>query len=168
MNNQLSNRSNGRVNIKAPKTTDLFQMYDKIPVNQCATFRNPTEGLWDNTELSKSFFSQENITKIQKGIQNGVYDKSNGQYTIGYQDQATLNIIMRSIFLQSAMNQPTDIKEQVNQLNNIVLNYCIPQVYGEAQGYMKYIYDVSTIAAPIAHPVYMKENDKQLELQPWF
>ena len=26
--------SNGRVDINGPKTTDLFQMYDKIPVNQ--------------------------------------------------------------------------------------------------------------------------------------
>ena len=160
--------SNGRVNIFAPKTTDLFQMYDKIPVNQCVTFRNPTEGLWDDTQLSKPFFSHENITKIQRGIQMGVYQKSNGQYSIGYQDQATLNIIMRSVFLQSAMNLPTNIGEQVKNLNAIVLNYCIPQVYSAAQGHMKYMYDVSTIAMPIDHPVYMKENDKQLELQPWF
>lgn len=162
------NRSNGRVNINAPKTKDLFQMYDKIPVNQCVTFRNPTEGLWDDTELSKTFFSHENITEIQKGIQYGVFTKSNGQYSIGFQDQAVLNIIMRSIFLQSAMNLPGDISEQVKNLNNIVLNYCIPQVYGEAQGYMKYRYDVSTLVKPLDHPVYMKDNEKQLELQPWF
>lgn len=160
--------SNGRVNIKSPKTHDLFQMYDKIPVNQISTFRNPTEGLWDNTELSKTFFSHTNIEKVQQGIQQGVYHKSNGQYRIAYQDQATLNIIMRSIFLQSSMNQTDNVVGQVNQLNNIVLDYCIPQVYGEAQGYMKYMYDVSTIANPIDHPVLSKMNDKQLELKPWF
>ena len=48
--------SNGRVDTNGPKMTDLFQMYDKIPVNQCATFRNPTEGLWDNTALSNTYF----------------------------------------------------------------------------------------------------------------
>ena len=66
------------------------------------------------------------------------------------------------------MNQTDNVVGQENQLNNIVLDYCIPQVYGEAQGYMKYMYDVSTIANPIDHPVLSKMNDKQLELKPWF
>ena len=51
--------SNGRVDITHIKTEDLFQMYDKIPVNQCATFRNPTEGLWDESTLSNLFFQNQ-------------------------------------------------------------------------------------------------------------
>ena len=47
--------SNGRVDIAHIKTQDLFQMYDKIPVNQCTTFRNPTEGLWNNTPFLIAF-----------------------------------------------------------------------------------------------------------------
>ena len=94
--------SNGRVDINGPKTSDLFQMYDKIPVNQCTTFRNPTEGLWDNTALSNAFFSAENMVIIQNGIRVGVYKKSNGQYVISDQDGDTLKIIMRSIFLQNS------------------------------------------------------------------
>ena len=131
--------SNGRVDINGPKTTDLFQMYDKIPVNQCSTFRNPTEGLWDNTALSNAFFSAENMVIIQNGIRAGVYKKSNGQYVISDQDGDTLKIIMRSIFLQHTSNQPTNIKGQVNELNKIVLDYAIPQVYSEAVGYYKYL-----------------------------
>lgn len=166
--NKNQHASNGRVNIKGPKTRDLFQMYDKIPVNQISTFRNPTEGLWEDTQLSKAYFSRENIEKIQMGIQQGVYHKSNGQYSISYQDEATLNIIMRSIFLQNSVNQGNDIEGQVDQLNNMVWNYSIPQVYGAAQGYVKYIYDVSTLVNPIDPPVFSKTNDKQLELKPWF
>ena len=164
----MNKSSNGRVDINGPKMTDLFQMYDKIPVNQCATFRNPTEGLWDNTALSNGFFSSQNITVIQRGIQQGVYDRSNGQYTIGYQDEDTLKIIMRSIFLQHAANQSHDIKKQIYELNKIVWDYCIPQVYGEAQGYHKYIHDASTMYTPMAPPVLAKNNDKQLILKPWF
>ena len=43
------NSSNGRIDIKTPNTSTLFEMYDKIPAHQCSTFRNPTEGLWDES-----------------------------------------------------------------------------------------------------------------------
>ena len=162
------NSSNGRVDIKTPNTSKLFQMYDKIPAHQCTTFRNPTEGLWNDTLLSKAFFSQSNIQILQNGIRNGVYSKSNGQYLIGPQDCDTLKIIMRSVYLQNSANLPNNIKEQVQQLNKMVLDYCIQQVYGEAQGYMKYINDVSTLAVPISHPVMADNTDRQLFLKSWF
>lgn len=162
------NSSNGRVDIKTPNTSKLFQMYDKIPAHQCTTFRNPTEGLWNDTILSKAFFSQTNIQMLQNGIRNGVYNKSNGQYLIGPQDCDTLKIIMRSVYLQNSANLPNNIKEQVQQLNKMVLDYCIQQVYGEAQGYMKYINDVSTLAVPISHPVMADNTDRQLFLKSWF
>ena len=162
------NKNNGRVNIKSPNTSELFQMYDKIPANQCVTFRNATEGLWDQTTLSKIFFSQHNIQIIQNGIRAGVYYKSNGQYTIGQQDCDSLKIIMRSVFLQYSANQPNNISQQIKELNKIVLNYCIQQVYSEAQGYMKYIDDASTLVVPIAHPVQESNTDRQLEFKRWF
>ena len=160
--------NNGRVDIKTPNTSELFQMYDKIPANQCTTFRNATEGLWTENSLSNAFFSLQNIQIIQNGIRAGVYKRSNGQYVIGPQDCDSLKIIMRSVFLQNAANQPNNIKQQVAELNKMVLDYCIQQVYSEAQGYMKYINDASTLVVPISHPVMANDNDRQLELKPWF
>jgi hypothetical protein len=160
--------NNGRVDIKTPNTSTLFQMYDKIPANQCVTFRNATEGLWTSNSLSNAFFSEQNIHIIQNGIRAGVYHRSNGQYTIGSQDCDSLKIVMRSVFLQNSANQPNNIPQQIAQLNKIVLDYCIQQVYGEAQGYMKYINDASTLVVPISHPVMANDNDRQLELKPWF
>ena len=160
--------NNGRVNIKSPNTSALFQMYDKIPANQCVTFRNATEGLWDNTALSQAFFSRENIQIIQNGIRAGVYHRSNGQFVVGPQDCDSLKIIMRSVFLQYSANQPSNIPQQIQELNKIVLNYCVQQVYSEAQGYMKYIDDASTLVVPIAHPVQASNTDRQLEFKSWF
>jgi len=160
--------NNGRVDIKTPNTSELFQMYDKIPANQCTTFRNATEGLWTENNLSNAFFSLQNIQIIQNGIRAGVYKRSNGQYVIGPQDCDSLKIIMRSVFLQNAANQPNNIKQQVAELNKMVLDYCIQQVYSEAQGYMKYINDVSTLVVPIAHPVMADNTDRELVLKPWF
>ena len=164
----MNRTNNGRVDIKTPNTSKLFQMYDKIPANQCTTFRSATEGLWDSTTLSQVFFSEQNIQIIQNGIRAGVYKKSNGQYVIGPQDCDSLKIIMRSVFLQYSANQPNNISEQITELNKIVLDYCIQQVYSEAQGYMTYVNDVSTLVVPIERPVMTSNNDRQLELKRWF
>jgi len=124
--------------------------------------------LWNDTNLSQTFFSQQNIQILQNGIRAGVYEKSNGQYTIAPQDCDSLKIVMRSVFLQNAANQPNNITQQVTELNKIVLSYCIQQVYSEAQGYMKYIEDASTLVVPIAHPVMADNTDRELEFKTWF
>lgn len=163
--------SNGRVDIihKQPDLCNLFALYDKIPANQCSTFREPTLGLWNETQLSSAFFSDKNIQIIQNGIRAGVFARSNGQYTVGEQDCDSLKIIMRSIFLQNAANQDRDIPGQIQELNKMVLDYCIYQVYGEAQGYMKYLRDVSTLAVPLASPIQASQFDrKDFKLKPWF
>jgi len=168
-----SKSSNGRVNImnntESPDISKLFAMYDKIPANQCATFREPTLGQWNETELSKAYFSKENIQIVQNGIRSGVFDKSNGQYLVATQDCDTLKIIMRSVYLQHSANQPTNISGQIKQLNQIVLDYCIYHVYSEAQSYMKYLYDVSTLVVPLSNPVVETQKDKNNYLMPkWF
>ena len=168
MNNKSSN---GRVDIisKEPNLCNLFAMYDKIPVNQCTTLREPTLGLWNDTPLSQAYFSQENMQIIQNGIRAGVYQSSNGQYVVGQQDCDSLKIIMRSVFLQHAANQPQNIAGQIEELNKIVLDYCIYHVYDEAKGYMKYLHDASTLVVPIAHPIQATQFDrKDFKLKPWF
>lgn len=172
-----SKSSNGRINLYTkPKTTytepditNLFSMYDKIPANQCNTYQEPLVGQIDETPLSKAYFSDTNIQIIQNGIRAGVYRKSNGQYTIGSQDCDSIKIIMRGIYLQYSINQTINISNQIEALNDMVLNYCIPKVYLEAQGYLKYLSDISTIALPIAHPIMASQNDKKNHKLPnWF
>ena len=160
--------NNGRVDIVSPNTSTLFSMTDRIPINECSNFREAMTGNWHNTTLSDTFFSSANIQIIQNGIRAGVYKRSNGMYIVGNQKCDELKIIMRSIFLQYAKNQPTHISSQIETLNTMVLNYAVNQVYGEAEGYMKYKRDASTMYTPIAHPVMSKTNDKQLELKKWF
>lgn len=157
--------SNGRVNIMGPNTTAVFTMSDRIPVNQDASFREAMTGSWYNTSLSDTYFSQQNIQILQNGIRSGVYNKSNGQYLIGVQNHDELKIIMRSVFLQNAKNQKSNISEQIKHLNAIVLEYAIHQIYGEAEGYMKYKRDASSLVVPMAPPVMSKSNDKQLLLK---
>jgi len=75
---------------------------------------------------------------------------------------------MRSIFLQNSTNLREDIKGQVRELNKIVLDYAVKQVYGEAQGYVQYKKDVSTLVVPLSLPIFSKTNDKQLIMKNFF
>jgi len=163
-----SSTSNGRVNILGPNLDLRFSMSDRIPINECSSFRDAMTGNWNDTPLSVAYFSAQNMKIVQNGIRAGVYNKSNGQYVIGEQNGDELKIIMRSVFLQHSKNLANDIPGQIQKLNEFVFNYAVNQVYGEADGYMKYKRDASTLVVPIPRPVLSYSNDKQLELKPWF
>ncbi len=162
--------NNGRIDLLSPPDiSKLFEIYDKIPANQCTTFRNATLGQWVDTPLSLAYFSKENIQIIQNGIRAGVYHKSNGQYVIGSQDCDALKIIMRGIFLQYSSNLPTNITGQIKELNKMVLDFSIPSVFGETQGYIKYLHDASTLVVPLAQPIFDSHSDrKDYKMPNWF
>ena len=177
---------NGRVNLAATvnqfndiqsdgalgdgrKSGTAFPGFDYQKTSESSFQIDMMRGNWEISALSEAFFSQANITVIQNSIRRYVYDRSTPKgYLIDDQSVDELKIIMRGVFLQNSLNLPNNIKEQVENLNKIVMNYAIPQIYGEAQGYMKYKYDVSTMAVPMEHPIMSKSNNKQLELKKWF
>jgi len=164
----MNSLNNGRVNLNAPHTSKLFEMYDKIPSKEHVSFRNPTTGIWENSPLSGAFFSKENMKILQNGIRAGVYQKSGETQVIGEQDYDTLKIIMRSIFLENAKNAPNDIRGQIQELNQIVTNYCIDQIMIELKGYMIYLKDITSMHVPIDHPKMSNVKHKDLQMKNWF
>ena len=162
-------QSNGRIDILGPTVEQQFAMYDKIPnSDKCSSFHDAMVGNWENTPLSTAFFSTQNMQTVQNALRNGVYSMSNGAYLIGPQDCDNLKMIMRSVFLQSAMNLATDIPGQIAALNKIVVDMFVPKLCSEARAYIQYKRDASTMYHPIDRPIYSAENDKTLELKPWF
>ena len=147
-----------------------FLLADKIPVNaKPSAYREALTGNWESNNLAIAFFSEKNVQMVQNGIRAGVYEKSQQKYLIGPQNIDSLKIIMRSVFLQHSKNLETNIQEQITQLNQIVYDYAIPQILGEATGYIKYKRDISTLAVPLSHPKYMsKAGTNKMEMKPWF
>jgi hypothetical protein len=162
------NSTNGRLDIMNLQNLNQFSLYDKIPVDKPTSYTDALEGNWIPNDVSRAFFSSENIMIIQNGIRAGVYTKSKNQYVIANQDLDTLKIIMRSVYLQNSTNNPTNITNQIIKLNDVVISYCIKHVYGEAQGYLQYKRDVSNMYVPMAHPIKADVDDKTLEMKPWF
>lgn len=164
---------NGRVDIATaiggedPDTR--FKMHEKIALkNRASNYFESLNGSWEWNVLAQVYFSKENIQIVQNGIRAGVYKRSDGKFNVPPQNIDIVKIIMRSIYLQYAEHYPTDITGQVEYLNNIVLEYAIPNVYNEAIAYYKYVQDQSSMAVPfdrIAH-----DSDrvyKQLEPRPF-
>ena len=156
-------KSNGRIDLlHAPNPISL---YDK-PV-YTSSYKDAMTGNWADTPLSLAFFSQENQQILQNGIRAGVYKMSGNKSIISQQSNSSLKIIMRAIFLEHSKNNYTNIRSQIEVLNQHVLKYSIPRIYGETQGYLKYLQDASTLVVPLSNPISMS-LDKTLELKPFF
>ena len=160
--------TNGRIDISGPNMNQ-FDLFDKIPTDTGAsTFHDAMIGNFTESNLSRAYFSKDNIQIIQNGIRAGVYELSNKQYIVGNQNYDTLKIIMRSVFLQSSTNLPNQITQQIQALNDLVVSYCVKHVYSEAQAYINYKRDASTMYNPIDRPTQPDFNNKTLELKHWF
>lgn len=160
---------NGRVNIAEPQDPIAkFRMHEKIAIkNKASNYFDALTGNLEWNVLAQVYFSEANMQIIQNGIRAGVYKMSKGAITVPPQNVDTLKIIMRSTYLQHAEHSPSDIKNQVMILNNIVLDYAVPSVYNEAIGYMKYTQDQSTLVLPMDRPLNIDRQFKQLELKAW-
>ena len=162
---------NGRVNIiSQPDPKAAFNMQERISIrNKATNYSSALSGNdWEENVISTTFFSAQNIQIIQNGLRAGVYKMSKNDIVIPPQNIDQLKIIMRSTYLQYAEHSPVNIREQIEQLNKIVLDYVIPTVYNEAVGYLKYMQDQSSLVLPMDLPLHHDREYKQLELKSWF
>tara|TARA_B100001057_G_scaffold490724_1_gene579576 strand:+ start:44 stop:610 length:567 start_codon:yes stop_codon:yes gene_type:complete len=127
----------------APKTDELLN---------CNT-RSLLQGILEETLLSNTFFSVGNIQNIQDMIRYFFYKEKNK--IISQQDNNSLLTIMRSVYLKysnSAADTVEKIKEEVKQLNTIVVEYSLQQIYINYDNYNLYINELEKLPEPIPLP----------------
>lgn len=91
--------------------------------------------------LSRTFFSNDNVERIQRQIVNNVYNQS--KKVITRQSYQELQIIMKSIYLQYGRNLPNNIEEQVFTLNKYVIDECVSIIIPNVIQYSKYITEIT-------------------------
>jgi hypothetical protein len=157
-----TNYNNGRVNFDSPTSAGGFLADPakggfgyRTQVDKDAG-ENLLRGNWSQNTLSKSFFSPENISALQNTIRHGVF-KSSGdkKWLIDEQSVDELQIVMRSIYLQYAKNLETNIPKQIQDLNILVIDWCVPHILSELSMYHYYLDDISHLPVPLSHPVTM-------------
>jgi hypothetical protein len=110
-------------------------------------------GNWEQTSLSKSFFSSSNVKIIQHSIRKSVYELSGDRkYVIDDQSVDELKIIMRGMFYQYARNLNDNVKEQIEDLNQKVVDWSVPHIMSAVDHYHYYINDISHLPVPMQQP----------------
>ena len=157
---------NGRVNLLDDSNPNVrFQMAEKIGIkNKASEYRDALAGMQESSVLATYYFSEANVQILQNGLRAGVYEMSNQKIVIPPQNIDNLKIIMRSIYLQYAKHSVSEsIRSQIERLNKYVLDYAISSVYNEAQGYLNYMRDQSTLVMPMDRPTQIDRDYKHLE-----
>jgi hypothetical protein len=68
---------------------------------------------------------------------------------------------MRSIYFQYGKNLPYNIKEQVVDLNNLVVQDCVPKILSQVQQHVHYLFDASTQPIPLSLPTSMSSTGRK-------
>jgi hypothetical protein len=121
--------------------------------NTNSLFKN----LYGETLLTFLFFSKENVENVQKLVRMVVFKHT--KETIDYQSNEELLVIMRSIFLAFSkhpklIDESMSDKEkkgllklytnEVDRLNQLVIDTCVPLIVSQLQQYLVYLHDSSS------------------------
>ena len=106
------------------------------------------------TEVSKIYFSIDNINLLQIGIRNKILNDTGGEINIGRQKDDELKIVMRSIYFQYGKNRTENINAQVLDLNTRVISWCVPQIISNIKQSQRYIEDISRMPVPLERSTY--------------
>ena len=121
------------------------------------------------TPLNTAYFSPANVVIVQNKIRREVFERSSGEVLIDAQSADELMIIMRAMYLQYGKNMPTQIREQIEELNQIVADWCVPKILAEASMHKTYLRDIQQLPVPMAHPVLLtKAGSKSEEFRGFF
>jgi hypothetical protein len=129
----------------------------KTDLNHCMAaydyMNDMLRGNWEETTLSRAFFSIDNIKALQNSIRREVNERSGPKnYVIDDQSIDELKIIMRGMYYQYARNLESNIKDQVEDLNKKVIDWSSPHILSAVDHYYYYINDISHLPVPMQQP----------------
>ena len=112
------------------------------------------KGIQTKSELSKLYFSDENIKRLQKKIRKEILAKTNGQFRLEVdQEQRDLFIVMRAVYMEHARFLPGQIVRQIKRLNEKVVDDIIPGMITELRQYYGYLKEINKPLEPIMRPM---------------
>jgi len=124
-----------------------------------------TKGIFDcdnETEVGHVFFSKENMRRLHKAIKEEVTVRTNNNFSLDVeQDESSLLIAMRAIFLQYGRFLPYNIVRQVKRLNRQVVNNIVPDMVTlikQSYGYEK---EINKPLQPIPRPLNVNNRGRK-------
>ena len=112
--------------------------------------------------LENTFFSDENINLINKQLIYAVLKKTDGQVRIPEQSREKLIIVMRYVFLEYSRHLPYNIKDQVKELNCILIGEILPNIITNVNQEINYLKELDRPFGLVPLPVNVHKNNKNL------
>lgn len=138
-----------------------YQLFQENRLRPTTFRKQATTGQVECNLLNQVYFSQENIDLIQELIRYSVWEGSKKKYVIDRQSDTELQLIMRSIYFSYSKNLPYNIKEQVDELNDLVVQDSVPKIMSQVEQHVYYLFDASTQPIPLAHPTSMSSAGRK-------
>ena len=113
-------------------------------------------------DLEDIFFSDENISLINKQLIISVYNKSNKQIKISEQSKESLIIVMRYVFLEHARHLPYNIGEQIRELNCQVVGEILPKIITEARQRIDYLDEINNPRKVLPLPINVHKGHRDI------
>jgi len=134
------------------RTSFLFLQEHRKNYNNMAPFA--LKGIQTGSELSKLFFSDKNIKRLQKLIKREIYIITKGVYKLEVdQNLRDLFIAMRAVYLEYARFLPNQIIRQTKKLNKKVIDEVVPGMLTEIRQYYGYLKEINKPLTPIPRPL---------------
>jgi hypothetical protein len=133
-----------------------FQTAGKINTNNYPTTDNYAE------LMKEAFFSSENMDIIQNRIIYTVFEKSDQTLRINKIKNETLIQIMNQMWSTHCRFLPYNLREQIEDLDQKIIDYAVPLLLQESQFYLNYLRDADrTNLPPLERPIMINKNRKQ-------
>jgi hypothetical protein len=145
---------------------DMLQNHTNKPTESLA--RTALKGYFrcdkqtEQNELANTFFSPENMKRIQNKIKKEINKRSNGMFKVEVdQDENTLLLAMRNIFLEESRFLPTKIIHQIKELNQKVVDSITPDMITEIKQYYGYQREINGPLVPMNRPLNMSNAGRR-------
>lgn len=112
-------------------------------------------------DITKIFFHKKNIEIIQNGLIKEVYKISNGKYLICKQNEIKLTIIMKGILINHDGYKGNNVRDNIKELNNIVINELVPVIISEIEMKDDYENKIFGETEIMDHPVNVSNKGKK-------
>lgn len=152
-NNWLESRSHSHFYDQVYSDYKLFEEDPRGPGGQSGSsggssggsYRDIVRTMIETNPVSDMFFSNNNVQHLKKIICRSIYQQSGGKYNPAPEAQSDGDLIqvMRGIYLDNAKHLPDGIREQVAELNYLVLLDMVPRALSNAQYQLSYIRDTT-------------------------
>lgn len=112
------------------------------------------KGIQSNSDLSKLYFSDDNMKRLQRNIKREVFKRTNGQFRLDIdQDENDLFIVMRSVYMEHGRFLPNQIIRQIKRLNEKVIDEVVPGILVNVKQYHGYLKEINKPLDPIPLPL---------------